>query len=403
MSNLNRHFFRGHARVHGFSLVELMVSIVIGLLAVLFATRIMTDSERSKNTALGSSDSMQNGMLAMFSISGDTEQAGFGLNDTLLIGCNTVFSDKSGFELLPSATNAGVFPLVPAQIEAGVNGASDRLTLYAGSAPGGTPILRLTANYIGGTDIVVDRLPFGFYRDDVIVVAPEPVKAGQKAPVGYDKRCAVAQVSQAPGTAQKITIGGDSSFRFNRGELGVSYFADLTRVFNLGPASKLNFHTWSVDGGNLRLRATNLGGAEKESKLVADNIVAFKAQYGFDMRSESEFDAAPDAQVQRWSSTMLDADGVDGVASPGDFGRIVALRLALVARSKHPERPAADGSCSATTKAEPVFSTRQPSNVEPVPMSVNLAVPGDTVDWKCYRYRVFETIVPLRNNEWRSS
>ena len=32
---------------------------------------------------------------------------------------------------------------------------------------------------------------------------------------------------------------------------------------------------------------------------------------------------------------------------------------------------------------------------------VNVAVAGDTMDWKCYRYRVFETIVPIRNAQWR--
>uniref|UniRef100_UPI0028B1148F PilW family protein n=1 Tax=Massilia oculi TaxID=945844 RepID=UPI0028B1148F len=75
-------------RARGFSLVELMVSVVIGLLAILFATRIMTDGERNKDAAMGGSDSMQNGMLAMFQISADAEQAGFGLNDPLVTGCN---------------------------------------------------------------------------------------------------------------------------------------------------------------------------------------------------------------------------------------------------------------------------------------------------------------------------
>jgi len=28
-------------------------------------------------------------------------------------------------------------------------------------------------------------------------------------------------------------------------------------------------------------------------------------------------------------------------------------------------------------------------------------VAGDTLNWKCYRYRVFETIVPLLNSQFR--
>jgi type IV pilus assembly protein PilW len=31
---------------------------------------------------------------------------------------------------------------------------------------------------------------------------------------------------------------------------------------------------------------------------------------------------------------------------------------------------------------------------------VDVAVAGDSADWRCYRYRVFETIVPLRNADW---
>ena len=50
----------------GFSLVELMVSVVIGLLALVFATRLVVSGEQNKDAAVGGSDSMQNGMLALF-------------------------------------------------------------------------------------------------------------------------------------------------------------------------------------------------------------------------------------------------------------------------------------------------------------------------------------------------
>ena len=75
-------------RARGFSLVELMVSVVVGLLALMFATRLVINGEQNKQSSLGGSDSMQNGMLALFSISGDAAQAGWGLNDPLIAGCN---------------------------------------------------------------------------------------------------------------------------------------------------------------------------------------------------------------------------------------------------------------------------------------------------------------------------
>jgi len=387
-----------HRRRHaGFSLVELMVSVVIGLLAVLFATRIMTDNQRNKDAALGGSDSMQNGMLAMFSISGDIEGAGYGLNDSLLVGCNTRLTDTGGYQLATVKRGAqDVRPLAPAVIEPGGANASDRITLYAGSAAGGTATLRLTGNYVGGTTLNVDRRPYGFRLGDVIVVAPEQ-RGGD---------CALAQLATDPEThpggaaAQYVRIGG-SGLRFNSGALGVLYQGNTARIFNLGQGARLAFHTWSSDGGYLRLRSTDMDGAGANAQPVADNIVLLKAQYGFDTRAGQNFQPGQGTEVAAWSSTMIDADGDGVTGSAGDYGRVVALRVALVARSRHPERPAADGSCSATTAIAPLFAKEQPEGVEPQAVEVKLGTQADPDGWKCYRYRVFESIVPLRNAGWR--
>lgn len=381
----------------GFSLVELMVSVVIGLLAVIFATRLMTDSQKNKEAALGGSDSMQNGMLAMFSISGDAEYAGFGINEPLVAGCDTVLTDSENFELAPAQrAGATVRPLAAAVIENGGTG-SDRLSLYAGSSPSGTGIMRLQQNYLGGTQLTVDRRPYGFSQGDVILVAPE--KKGGK--------CSIAQISNdpdlvpAPPADQFVMIGG-AGYRFNSGALGDQYTAGAARIFNLGPAASLALRTWSVERGFLRLRATDLAGAGEASQAVADNIVALKAQYGLDTRVGTAFEPETGMRVSTWSSDMIDADS-DGVAAgAGDYTRIAALRIAIVARSKNPERPnAASGACTATTVLPTVFATLGADNGNTAPVQVDVAVTGDTVDWRCYRYRVFETIVPLRNAGWR--
>lgn len=381
----------------GFSLVELMVSVVIGLLAVIFATRLMTDSQKNKEAALGGSDSMQNGMLAMFSISGDAEYAGFGINEPLIAGCDTVLTDSEEFQLAPvQRGGATVRPLAAAVIENGGAG-SDRLSLYAGSSPSGTGIMRLLQDYLGGTQLTVDRRPYGFTQGDVILVAPE--KKGGK--------CSIAQISNdidlvpAPPADQFVMIGG-AGYRFNSGALGDQYRAGAARVFNLGPAASLALRTWSVERGFLRLSATDLAGSGQASQAVADNIVALKAQYGLDTRLGTAFEPETGMRVSTWSTDMIDADG-DGVAAgAGDYTRIAALRIAVVARSKNPERPnAATGQCTATPALPTVFATLGADNGNTAPVQVEVAVAGDPVDWRCYRYRVFETIVPLRNAGWR--
>jgi type IV pilus assembly protein PilW len=382
-------------RAGGFSIVELMVSVAIGLLALMFATRLITGGEQDKQAALGGSDAMQNGMMAMLSITSDANQAGFGLNDPLLAGCDTTMADKGGdgYHLAPSARGGAVItPLAPVIIETGTR--SDRVTFYTGGAMTGTASVRLRQAYTGGTTVAIDREPYGFRADDVIVLAPE--LAGTK--------CSLVQLSQTPvaGAANPVlrfdTGGGR---RFNSGAL-VNNFPVRSRLFNLGPADKLALHTWSVtDGGFLQLTATDMAGSEASGSTVTDNIIAIKAQYGFDTRSAANFLPEDGINIGTWSATMVDADGNGVSGSAGDFQRIAAVRVAVVARSKTPERPKPGAACSATTVAPKVFQETAANGAVSGGVEIAATITGDSVKWQCYRYRVFETIVPIRNSAWR--
>lgn len=378
-------------RTRGFSIVELMIAVTIGLLALALATRLVTGSESAKASALGTSDSMQNGMLAMFSISGDARQAGFGLNDPLLIGCDTIFTDKKKFTLAEAKRNTdSVHPLASAVIVSGGTG-PDTISLYSGSSLAGTGTVRVLSNYIGGTSLNLDSPAFGFSLGDVVVVAPE----------NSDGQCALAQISAAPDAkAATLTVAG-GNYRYNSGELGRNFSGGLTRVFNLGPEASLSFHTWSVEDGFLKLRATDMDGSSENAATVADDIVSIKAQYGLDNRPAAAFNPRDGLNVGVWSNIMIDADGDTVVGGAGDYQRVAALRIAVVARSKRKEMKSTAGVCTATADAPKVFKDAAPLGITAVPVTVDVKVPGDPVDWHCYRYRVFETIVPLRNAQWR--
>ncbi|MES2296746.1 MAG: PilW family protein [Pseudomonadota bacterium] len=391
-------------RQAGFSIVELMVSVVISLLALSLAVRLYVSSEQNKQSSLGSSDTMQNGMVALFSLNRDASQAGWGLNDPLVAGCDTLFSDGHGFSLAKSKRdNAEIKPLAPVVIEVGKDVAnkgaeSDKITFYAGSAIGGTGSLRLTLDYGGEGTLSVDRFPYGFARGDAILVAPESIVA----PV---PKCTIGQISSDPSVqavvgVNTIDIAGGPANRYNgAGGLGANYTNGTARVFNLGPADALSFHTWTTKNGFLTLQATDLGSDSKKEQTVLDNIVAVKAQYGFD--TSAVFDPEVGMNVTQWSAEMVDADKDTVTGGPGDWQRIAAVRLAVVARSKMPDKPAADGSCSATTAMPQVFTKAEPSGVVAVPITVKVDIAGDPIDWTCYRYRVFETVVAMRNAAWR--
>jgi type IV pilus assembly protein PilW len=395
-------------RKRGFSLVELMVSIAIGMLALVFATRLVVSGEQNKDAAVGGSDSMQNGMLALFSLSGDAADAGWGLNDTMLSGCDTVFSDANGYQLAAERRGgADITPLAPVVIQS--NGANpDVVSFYSGTSQSAIGSTKLVTSYVPGeSTLTVDsRTPYDFNIGDVLVVAPMTPGA----------RCTLFQLSGfgIGVNSNQLQVASGAAFPFNpQPGLTTPYQLNVNYVYNLGSAARLRFHTWSVRNGILLLRATDMPGSAQQGASVIDNVVSLKAQYGFDNRVLPEYDpntpgnstvpvsTASGMQIGVWSSTMIDADNDGVIGGAGDYQRIGSVRLAVVARSKSAEKPDAAGQCRATTVQPTVFASAAPATVAASPVQVNVAVAGDTLDWKCYRYRVFETIVPIRNAQWR--
>src|SRR5713101_5014312 len=93
----------------GFSLVEILVGMVIGLLGIIIITQIFALAEGQKRTTTSGADAQTNGNIALFTIERDARQAGFGM--TLAgLGCviNTSFNG--------STANPGALTLSPVLI-----------------------------------------------------------------------------------------------------------------------------------------------------------------------------------------------------------------------------------------------------------------------------------------------
>ncbi len=112
--------------------------------------------------------------------------------------------------------------------------------------------------------------------------------------------------------------------------------------------------------------------------VLADGIVQMQAQYGWDVQQPL------DGKVDEWG-TNINSDA-----------SILAVRLAVVARSAPPEKPSTgklSDPCDTTTK-NPAWAG---GNLD---LSGNLNLPaGDS--WQCYRYKTFQVTVPLRNRLWK--
>jgi type IV pilus assembly protein PilW len=242
------------------------------------------------------------------------------------------------------------------------------------------------------------RNRFGFRPGDVIIAG----EVGQP--------CSMGQVLSLPGPPNESFIDHNSgnyvdengvarTTKYNRvGGLpppnDISYRAFLRpstggRLFNLGqlPTSTV----FRIDNGRL-VQDEGLGSGAQV--VVSDAIVQFQAQYGFDQNNDGFI--SPTAQQAAIVNPALAfdqwADSMPAGATPATWSQVIAVRLAIVARSLQQEKPPAPGSPCNTTTVAPVW-------LGGAPAGVSVDVSADP-NWMCYRYRVFEVTVPLRNLIW---
>ncbi|MGD9953923.1 MAG: PilW family protein, partial [Burkholderiales bacterium] len=100
----------------GFTLVELMVGVLIGLIGTVVIFQVFAVSESQKRTTTGGSDAQLNGVFGLFQIERDVRMAGYGLNYLALLGCQINGYYEPGGQPIS-------FKLVPVEIINGVAGA----------------------------------------------------------------------------------------------------------------------------------------------------------------------------------------------------------------------------------------------------------------------------------------
>ena len=147
------------------------------------------------------------------------------------------------------------------------------------------------------------------------------------------------------------------------------------------------WRTFAIANGRLQVTdqyAVLTAGAVSQDLM--DGIVDLQAQYGKDTNDDNVIDV--------WTKQLPAAAGTNFNAT--DIRHIKAVRLAVLARSEHYEKPGtAGGPCEATTAIN--RPTWGGTASLPFP---SFDAPGALPS--CYKYRVFETVVPLRNMLWRA-
>jgi hypothetical protein len=180
----------------------------------------------------------------------------------------------------------------------------------------------------------------------------------------------------------------------------------VTRVYNLGnihdaqdfPATQNPrtpvYNIYSVANNSLTVaNQFVVSGGVPTSSAIADNIVHMRADYGLDDGQPAG--TAGDGILDRF----LDPAAFNALPTP-PWQNIISIRIAVVARSALAEKAGPGTACNGTTPF-PTWSGAS-SAARGFDLST-MALPATVTAWDCYRYRVFETIVPVRNSIWRSS
>lgn len=416
---------------HGFTLVEVMVGLVLGMIAIIVMYQVFAVFEGQRRTTVAGGDAQTSGHLSMYNIERNLRLAGLGLihvgkpdfdtydGQVMCAGGMRTYSASTGGVQWADGTR----PVAPIRITDGGSG-SDAVTAYFGpSALSGAPatLAALLDATTMASGIRVRNAPWidrastppknGMFKKDDYILVAEP---------GSTKHCVRLKISaieldpDPTSMAAVLKVDQGSNYDANpppgqfTNFLPVGgYAAGTAIVTHVGGGFAMD--TYTVNAQQLLLNGES----------IAEGVVAMKAQFGVG----PAIGAAPcvtsaDAgcqSVSSWTSAIttggVNWGGLSAVADLPNIERIKAVRVAIVTRSELLERDSLYGAGraiepkGACLAAGDVVNSggglrlcawRDPAGGVNVPL-INLT---GAADWDRYRYRVYETVIPLRNVLW---
>ena len=362
---------RAPVRQAGVTLIELMVGLLIGMLAILVISQVMLVSEGQKRTTTGGADAQVNGALSVYAMQRDIQTAGYGITSSpTVIGCPISAQFAGAAPAGFASTLAPVVITPEAARPAGSVG--DSIRMLASSKTSFSVPTRVIGPTGANWQSVAVASSLGFSAGDLALVAADDVQP-----------CWVFQVTAAP-TAMAVPRA-DNAGTWNTP--GTPAYSSGNVLANLGTLVDNRYEI-----NNRVLQVSSFDASKPSTRATRDlqsDIVQLRAFYGRD--------------------TSATADGIvdvyDNTTPTTNAGwlRVLSVRLIVVARSSQYEKemvtaanPSVDVGMTPPTTGAAACGASQCVTVD-----VGAGAAGD-VEAKHYRYKVFETIVPLRNMLWSS-
>ena len=395
-----------------------MVGILIGLIVVVVIYNLLSITEGYRRITEGASDAQVTGLVSQLMVGREVANGGNGISisaadpttSTGLINCT---APGAPFNVWPFLNLWRPIPLLirngggnDTTLDSYASTSDDFITLYGGSphVAWGVPFAADAAP----NDPFVVQSPTGFS-------SPTPAASNYRVvavnPVTGDCESTVVTNATPPDVNGFVTLTHTGSAK--------SYQATVdptSRLVNLGPVNQARrtlYEVYDTTGGKAcdsgaspcQLFATDLlnGGVRNP---VAQNVVLMKVQYGIDLSNPI------DGRVDCWVPAIADVGALDPVPCvvPGgmktdytpasvrnftltDLQRIVAVRVGIVVRSDEPEPKLAATTLKFSNRPdEYLFNCAANDNTCQGRIKLS-----NTIIQDGWRYRTYESVLPLRN------
>ncbi|MCX7164535.1 MAG: hypothetical protein WCI19_01085 [Betaproteobacteria bacterium] len=438
----------------GFSLVEVLIGTLLSMVTFLIMFQMFDSWDKNRRSTSAGGGAAVTGALALFRLERDLRLAGFGFGNAVELGCTVNAYDatraneaaSSSGAVSATSTHAFSFPLVPFQIYGGTAAAgspqqiatlygsseASQATRFAATAAAGaqpytdatTTSTQMDVGALGNIqqgDLVIMAQETTPYLCDLMEVTNNGLAGGRifehKDSTQGDYCHFYTDTHTPPCALPNTNLSTNTTPRFNNP--GFAGPTPTGRIYVLGPRPQRR--VWQIRNGRTLAFANDLptytvssagvvtAEAVNEFTDVADNIINLQAQYVFSSTAPAACTASATWRTDTPSAACQ--------------GSVWAVRIALLARSDQFEKTwgvpvdatgfavaprwsggsfgmsnlntvlNADGSVSSSdcTPARDCFTT------------TTLATQSkDPKDWRHYRYRVLESIVPLKNVMWGS-
>lgn len=340
-------------------MIELLVATAITLIGMTVIAQVFLNYEGWRRTTVGAAQTQEAGMLGAFTIERDLRNAGYGMIGT---GCAVINANNELATPSTSITMSGM----PATItQNSPTSGTDKINMLYSTSAFGNIAATIQSDMPSSSSILNVDNGVGFLEGDLIIISQPP------------KDCTVVQLTkdgQAIGKANVTTSGSSWDLQHNpvspwnppggQNIFPSGGYSTGAKILNLGTFID---HTYYVQNNMLRVDERSTTTGMIISYDLIPGVMGMRARYGRDTSNDGVLDV-----FDNDTAAMIAAGGVT----------LTAVQFSLIVRSGNWERDEVS-----------------PASLEYWPGGPTLSLSGDD---RHYRYRVFQSIVPLKNVIWNN-